>query len=133
MAFARIVLGVIGLGTLGFGVFAFVRPESLAEVVALTATAPEGFTELRAFYGGVEFGLAAFWIGAAFSKTLVRPALLSMFCVWALVAVARGIGVLMDDTATNFMLIALVTEALSALLAAAGLLSLRATDASPAA
>lgn len=133
MAFARIVLGVIGLGTLGFGVYAFARPESLAEVVALTAAAPEGFTEIRAFYGGVEFGLAAFWIGAAFSKRLVQAGLISMFAVWSLVAAARGIGMVMDDTATNFMLIAVVTEALSALLALAGLLSLRATDVSPAA
>ncbi len=127
MLFGRIVLAVIGLGTLGFGVFAFVRPEALAEVVGLAATAPEGLTEIRAWYGGVEFGIAAFWIGAAFSRSLVRPALLSMFAVWALVAAARGVAVILDDTATNFMMIALVTEALSALLALGALVSLPAT------
>ncbi len=127
MLFGRLVLAVIGLGTLGFGVFAFVRPEALAEVVGLAATAPEGLTEIRAWYGGVEFGIAAFWIGAAFSRSLVRPALLSMFAVWALVAAARGVAVILDDTATNFMMIALVTEALSALLALGALVSLPAT------
>ena len=127
MLFGRLVLAVIGLGTLGFGVFAFVRPGALAEVVGLAATAPEGLTEIRAWYGGVEFGIAAFWIGAAFSRSLVRPALLSMFAVWALVAAARGVAVILDDTATNFMMIALVTEALSALLALGALVSLPAT------
>lgn len=132
MLFGRIVLAVIGLGTLGFGVFAFVRPEALAEVVGLTATAPEGFTEVRAWYGGVEFGLAAFWIGAAFSRSLVRPALLSMFSVWALVAAARGVAVILDGTATNFMMIALVTEALSAILPLAAFLSLSSSEATSA-
>ena len=129
MLFGRIVLAVIGFGTLGFGVFAFTRPEALAEVVGLAATAPEGLTEIRAWYGGVEFGIAAFWIGAAFSRNLVRPALLSMFSVWALVAAARGVAVILDDTATNFMTIALVTEALSAALALGALVSLPATAA----
>ena len=131
MLFGRIVLVVIGLGTLGFGAFAFARPEALAGIVGLAPTAPEGLTELRAFYGGVEFGLAAFWLGAAFSRGLVRPALLSMFAVWALVAAARGAGILLDDTATNFMLVALVTEALSAALALAALVSLRASAGTP--
>lgn len=132
MMFGRIVLVVIGLGTLGFGAFAFARPEALAEIVGIVPGSPVALTELRAFYGGVEFGLAAFWLGAAFSRSLVRPALLSMFAVWALVAAARGVGILLDDTATNFMLIALVTEALSAALALAALISLPASAATQA-
>lgn len=129
MLFGRIVLVVIGLGTLGFGAFAFARPEALAEIVGIVPGAPAALTELRAFYGGVEFGLAAFWLGAAFSRGLVRPALLSMFAVWALVAASRGLGIIIDDTATNFMLVALVTEAVSAALALAALVSLPASDA----
>lgn len=127
MLFGRIVLFALGLGTLGFGAFAFARPEALVEIVGLAPTAPEGLTEIRAWYGGVEFGLAAFWIGAAFSRNLVRPALLSMFAVWALIAATRGAAVMLDDTATNFMMVALVTEALSALLALGALVSLPAT------
>ena len=124
MLFGRIVLVVIGLGTLGFGAFAFVRPEALAEIVGLTPTAPEGLTELRAWDGGVEFGLAAFWVGAAFSRNVEEVRYEGYG--------PGGVAVMVDDTATNFMLIALVTEALSAALALAALVSLPSSQATSA-
>ena len=118
----RIILVAIGVGTLAFGVFAFVRPEALARIVQLSATAPAGVTEIRAFYGGVEFGLAAFWIGAGFSRAWLRPGLASAFAVWALVAAARGVGMILDDSMTDTMVMAFAVEAVAAVLALVGLL-----------
>ena len=131
MLFARIVLGVIALATLAFGAYAFVRPEAFIAVTGLVPGSA-AITEVRAFYGGVEFGLAAFWLGAAFSKRMLRAGLVCAFAVWALVAVSRGVGMLLDATATDFMLLALGTEVSAAVIALVALMRLPASGATPA-
>ena len=132
MLFGRIVLGIIAVATFAFGAYAFVRPEAFIAVTGLVPGSAAAITEVRAFYGGVEFGLAAFWLGAAFSKRMLRAGLVCAFAVWALVAVSRGIGMLLDATATDFMLLALGTEVSAAVIALVALMRLPASGATPA-
>lgn len=110
MTFARTTLWIIGLATLGFGGLAFARPALVAELVGWQLLGPGALTEIRAFYGGAEFGLAVFWIIAAATGSMLRPALLAAVAVWSLVGLSRLAGVLIDDSFSNFMLAAMISE-----------------------
>lgn len=76
----RMVLGLSVLAWAGFGVWLYLAPEALAGV-GLVADTALGRTEVRAFYGGLELGIAGFlgWCLVDPSRTrvgLVAAALL---------------------------------------------------------
>lgn len=62
--YSRVILGLAGLGFLGFGAWLAISPQTALEPLGIRAT-PAGWIELRAFYGGLELGLAAFLFMAA--------------------------------------------------------------------
>ena len=67
MQFGRMVLGMSAVGWLGFGVWLYANPLNLVEV-GLTADTGLGRTEVRAFYGGFEIGIAAFLLWCALRR-----------------------------------------------------------------
>lgn len=73
--FARLSLALTGLVFGGFGVALFVSPDLLATVGVEIARRPAGAVELRAFYGGLELGMAAFFLLAAAREAWHRPGL----------------------------------------------------------
>ena len=107
---AKIVLWIFGLITLAFGIWSLVSPHAVAAAVKLGLAEPASVTEFRAFYGGLEAGIALFWIYAAGQAALQRGALLSMIFVWGGVALTRGAGILIDGSASGTMLFALGLE-----------------------
>ncbi|MEL6868962.1 MAG: DUF4345 domain-containing protein [Pseudomonadota bacterium] len=117
MTFAKIVLWLFGLITLAFGAYSLVAPEQLAQLTQYDLRSSGAITEIRAFYGGLELGLAAFWIAGALKPSLLRAALVSMILVWSAVAASRVFGLIIDDSLTSTMIIVLVSEVLGAALA----------------
>lgn len=114
---AKAVLWIVGLVTLGFGLWSLLAPASVANIVQFGLTTPAAMTEMRAFYGGIEIGLGLYWIFSAQSASMQRPALLAMSAVWLGVAGARAIGMLIDGGATGFLWAALATETASGAIA----------------
>jgi len=72
----RISLLLTALVFGGFGAVLFADPRIL-EHAGVVAAGPMGVAELRAFYGGLELGLAAFFLLAATRRAWHRPALVA--------------------------------------------------------
>lgn len=83
--YSRIVLVLVGLGFLGFGAWLAVSPQTALEPLGIHAT-DAGWIELRAFYGGLELGLAAFLFMAAWRDDWRRAGL------WVALLGNAGIG-----------------------------------------
>lgn len=77
-----------------FGAGFVVRPE-LVERFALTWTDPAGRTEVRCYYGGVSWALAAF-LGYLLSEDLAEQALTGVLFLATAVLVVRLIGTAVD-------------------------------------
>jgi hypothetical protein len=58
------LLSLAGLGFLAFGLWLVLAPAAALAPLGITAT-PTGLIELRAFYGGLELGLGAFFLACA--------------------------------------------------------------------
>ncbi|MEN7342107.1 MAG: DUF4345 domain-containing protein [Pseudomonadota bacterium] len=113
----KAVLWIFGLITLGFGVWSLLQPAAVAAAVQIGLPTPASTTEFRAFYGGLEIGVALFWIIATRREALIPGALLSMFLVWAGVAVTRGAGMLIDGSESPVMWFAFGLECVAAIAA----------------
>lgn len=121
MKFAKILLLLYGVVTAAFGVWAVALPQSLAGVLNYSLLTPGAVTELRAFYGGLELALGAYWLLAALRRDLVSAGLLSMILVWGFVAASRLLGFAVDGAVTTPSIVALATEVAGCVLAAAAL------------
>jgi hypothetical protein len=88
-----------------FGTVLFVAPQ-LLELAGVTAIAPEGAVELRAFYGGLELGIAVFFVIAATKLAWIRPALVLQIAVFGGLAAARSVALLLPGAAGNAVIYA---------------------------
>ena len=122
--FATVVLVFFGLSFLAFGLWALFAPVSLAALVHFGMESPASVTEIRAFYGGLEIGLAAFLIWSAFDKEMLPAALIALAAVAGGIALARVAGILVDGSASGMMFGALAFESLGAIFAVAAWFSL---------
>jgi hypothetical protein len=90
---ARVFLAIGGAVLAVYGVLLFADPalfEPLAGLTFVNANAP---VEIRAFYGGLELGLAAFFLSAARRPAWVEPALAAFALAFGAAGVARLAGV----------------------------------------
>jgi hypothetical protein len=90
---ARIVLVLSALVWLPYGVYCFVRPDSLAEAAGVVATTPVGVIELKAMYGGLQVGIGLLCALGAARLPLQRPALVALLFLTAGLGLARLGGV----------------------------------------
>ena len=65
MSLPRVSLLLAALGSGGFGIAFLVTPEKLIRQVDLALVGPGGLSEIWAMYGGLELGLAGFFIACA--------------------------------------------------------------------
>ena len=107
---ARIFLGASALLWIPYGVYCFLRPESLAEAAGVSFGTPTGATEIRATYGGLTFALGAVAALGAFAPAWTRQALVTLGAACAGFGVARAAGVLLDGGTTAYTVQALVLE-----------------------
>ena len=107
--FAIAVLTLAGLGFLGFGLAIVAAPEAVLAPVGISGTTA-GLVELRAFYGGLELGLAAFLLACAAKPAWREPGLWSVALVNGGIAAARLLGIGLTGEFTGFFAAALVWE-----------------------
>mgnify|MGYP001795706131 CR=1 FL=1 len=127
MKLAKVVLWVFALMTLAFGAVSLVAPDVIAGAIKIEMLTPGSVTEIRSFYGGLEIGLAAFWIAGAIKPDLTRAALVSMVLAWGAVALSRITGLVIDGGAASSLYFALVSEIAAAVMAYIALMRLQAT------
>jgi hypothetical protein len=113
--FARFSLIIAALGLIGFGLPLLVKP-SLLGIVGVGLDRPAAATEIRAFYGGLELGLAAFFMAACRRDAWLRPALFAQTAGFGGVVAARVIGILIDRSAEPLILLFAAIEAAGAIL-----------------
>ncbi|QTS87414.1 DUF4345 domain-containing protein [Ectopseudomonas khazarica] len=118
MLFARIVLLIQIAALVLLGLAYFIRPEEMASFSGALLMSAAAVTEVRAFYGGLQLGLAAFLAMALLRLDLLRPALTLLVLLYSALAVARIGGLWLDGGAQqSFNLYALLLELVSAGLA----------------
>lgn len=115
MLFARVVLVIQLLALAGLGLAYFVRPHEMANLSGMLLMSPAASTDMRAFYGGLQIGLAAF-IGLSLSRfDLTRAALTLLVLLYSSLALARIGGLWLDGGAQQtFNFYALLLEVVSA-------------------
>jgi len=124
MSFPRWVLRLTALVFAAFGVALLVRPELIGRL-GIELARPSGSTEIRAFYGGLELGLALFFAVASARDEWLRPALFAQAAALGGIVLARLAGVVVDGGAEPIILLAAAMEGTGTLLAVAALRTLR--------
>jgi len=123
--FAKVVLIATGLMYLAFGVAFLAAPTRLGGWVHLGVDHPVARTELRAFYGGLEIGLAVFLLLCARRPGWVAAGLLAAALVLGCTAAARIVGMMVDRSTGTTLVAILLVEAAFAVAAAAALVVAR--------
>lgn len=117
MNLARLSLATTAAAFAGFGVAFLAKPTAMTRKVDILAKRPNARTEIRAMYGGMEIGLAAFFASAAASPEWHRPALVAQACAIGGLAVGRFVGMAADESGTlmKSLFVAEATAAATAL------------------
>ncbi len=106
---------------MAFGAWFLIDPISPLAAIGITATGDPAATEFRAFYGGLEVGLGALLIAAAFKPAWRGPGLWLVLASNLGIALGRLFGIAVDGVWVPFFVYALVWELGFVALAAAGL------------
>ena len=118
MVFARVFLIIQLLALAALGLAYFLRPHEMTNLSGMLLLAPAAVTEVRAYYGGLQLGLAAYLLLALLRPELVRGALTLLVLLYSAMALARIGGLWLDGGAQQtFNLTALLLELVSAGLA----------------
>jgi hypothetical protein len=123
MNLPRLSLRLAALAFAAFGVALLVRPTLLGEL-GIELGRPAAVTEIRAFYGGLELGLALFFGLASTRDAWLRPALFAQAASLGGLLLARLVGIAIDGSAETLILLFAATEAAGVLFAVAALRSL---------
>jgi hypothetical protein len=123
MTLPRLSLRLAALAFAGFGVALLVRP-ALLGVLGVELSRGAAATEIRAFYGGLELGLALFFALASTRDAWLRPALFAQSAALGGIVLARLIGMVVDGSAEPLVLLFLAVEGTGAVLGAAAYRSL---------
>lgn len=116
MRFGRMVLAASIIAWLGLGSWLYVNPLELSGA-GLVADTANGRTEVRAFYGGLEVGIAAFLIWCLVRPERTRTGLVAALLTIGCTGLGRLSGMMMEGFQTTPIMWALVTvELLAALL-----------------
>ncbi len=99
MKLAKFSLLVSAIGFAGFGLALFIAP-NLMESAGLSIIDPAGRIEIRAFYGGIELGLAMFFL-IAWKKEWILPGLSVQIETNGFIVIARIISLFMENFQGN--------------------------------
>ena len=111
---AKIVLWLLGIGFLGFGAWALGAPRNFSEFVQFSLNSSLAVTEMRAFYGGLELGLGAFFILGALRPDLTKAALMAGAITMTTMAASRLFGLVVDGSTGTILFSVLGVEVVSA-------------------
>ncbi|MEO8160882.1 MAG: DUF4345 family protein [Arenimonas sp.] len=107
--FPIVVLALCAVGFLGFGLWLLVDPGALGKI-GIVSTSSTGQIELRAFYGGMEIGLAIFLGWCAFRPEWQQAGLWLVLLTNGGAGLARIIGIVAAGSFGTYLGWALVWE-----------------------
>jgi hypothetical protein len=90
---ARVFLAIGAAVLAVYGVLLFADPALLGRLVGLTFVDPNAPVEIRAFYGGLELGLAAFFAAASRRSAWLDAALAAFALAFGAAGLARLAGI----------------------------------------
>lgn len=93
MRAARIFLGLGAVVLACYAVPFLLSPGLLGTLVELEYKGPNAYVEIRSFYGGLELGMAAFFLWAARRPPMVSTALAAFACFFGCAGLARAWGI----------------------------------------
>ena len=114
MLTARIILALAALMFGAFGVWLLLDPESLGDLTGVVASGPAARTEVRAFYGGLEIGFAAFFVLGCCRPKIAATACLCLGVVVTGLVLGRIFGMVADGSFSNQLLAFVMIEAVFA-------------------
>jgi hypothetical protein len=117
---ARVILLLSAAAFAGFGVWGLAAPAGMLGMVEVTAVTPTARTELRAFYGGLELGIAVFLVVCLARRDRVGIGLLASAITLTTVALARGTSAVLDGPVSPLIYYLLIAEVVGAVLSIAG-------------
>jgi hypothetical protein len=97
-----LALNLAAIGFAAFGLILFIAP-GILKSVGIDILNKAGAVELRAFYGGIELGLAAFFAVAARRSEWVRIALTALVFALGGIVVLRGFALLIAGFQANLL------------------------------
>jgi len=109
----RILIVLSAAVFLFFGAWLFAVPTAL-ESIGIQLTTDEAFIDIRATYGGLELGLATFFLVAQGRPAWHRASLLAAALCTAGFGIGRLLGMLLAGEAPSLMVIFFVIEAVGA-------------------
>ena len=89
---SRVLLALGGVVLMGYGVAFLIHPPLLGVLTGLEFGKPDAYTEVRAFYGGLEFGIALYLLYCARRPEFIRGGLLFCFLAFLAAGLARFAG-----------------------------------------
>lgn len=110
MIASRIFLIFSGLVLLGYAAAFLIDPHLLGKLVGFEATSPNALTEVTAFYGGLELGLAVFLFWSALRRERVRYGLALFVMAFLLAGLSRVFGLFLHGFAGSSQPIAAAVE-----------------------
>lgn len=116
MKFNKIVLGYYAILFLGFGLFGFLNPILVSELVHLEFSQAMGRLDFVAMYGGLFFGLGVYFLYCL--KNDVKSGLVAVLCTMGFMLVARLYECILLGAADIVQLIYLAGELFTVLLIA---------------
>lgn len=126
MLLARVFLAVQIVVLVGFGIAYFLRPHEMGAVSGMLLMEPSAVTDVRAYYGSLQIGVAIFLGLGVWLHELTRPALLLLLVLYVSLALGRITGLWLDGGAQQtFNLWAALFEVVSAGIAGWALQRLR--------
>lgn len=89
MTFTRIFLLINAIGWAAFGLYSFVQPSVLVDMLGADKVSADGLFEIRSIYGGTSFGAAVLFFMGFLKSHLQRPALYFIVAYMGGYALAR--------------------------------------------
>ena len=87
---------------LPWGLTCIFNPGRITEVIGVTGINPTGITDMRVMYGGVQTAVGLMAAFALFNKTYLQHSLFALAFLGSSMALSRGYGMIIDDSATFY-------------------------------
>lgn len=110
---ASLLFSAIAFG--GFGIALFISPQLLS-IVGVEIVSPTGTNEIRAFYGGLEIGLAVFFVLAIVIPGWILPGLAVQCLTLGGAALGRIIALLIENNGVESLIYWLILAEFSGFL-----------------
>jgi hypothetical protein len=119
MKLARLSLSVMAATFLSLGLMSLIAPKNLTQLVELSMPTPVAVMEVRALYGGLFFGIGAFFLVFARRDEWFRPGLVAQAGVMGGFVLGRTLGILLDGAPSPFIAALLAGEVVMVVVALA--------------